>query len=55
MNEDQVSKYLSDIGKKGGHARAKRLTPEEHTEISKKAGKASGKARSKNAKKKRQG
>jgi general stress protein YciG len=49
MDEDQVSKYLSEIGRKGGQSRAKRLTPEERREIAKKAGKASGKVRKKKA------
>jgi general stress protein YciG len=51
MDEDQVSKYLSEIGRKGGHARAKRLSPEQRSEIAKKAAKASAKVRSKKAKK----
>jgi len=49
--DDPVSKYLSEIGRKGAYARAKRLTPEQRKEIAKKAGKASGKARSRKAKK----
>jgi len=53
MHEDPVSKYLSEIGRKGAHARAKRLTPEERKEIAKKAAKASAKVRSAKAKKKR--
>jgi general stress protein YciG len=50
MDEDQVSKYLSEIGRKGGHARAKRLTPEVRKEIAKKAGTASARVRQKKAK-----
>jgi general stress protein YciG len=49
MDEDQVSKYLSEIGRKGGHARAKRLSPEQRSEIAKKAAKASAKVRKRKA------
>jgi|HubBroStandDraft_2_1064218.scaffolds.fasta_scaffold1078298_2 general stress protein YciG len=52
MEQDQVSKYLSEIGRRGGQARAKRLTPEERKEIAKRAGKKSGKVRKKKAKQK---
>jgi hypothetical protein len=41
--QDEVSKYLSSIGRKGGlkggKERAKRLTPEERSEIARKAAK----------------
>jgi hypothetical protein len=47
---DPVSKYLSDIGRKGGKARAKQLTPEQRKEIAKKAAKASARVRSRKAK-----
>jgi len=53
MDEDPVSKYLSEIGRKGAHARAKRLTAEQRKEIAKKAAKASAKVRSAKAKKRR--
>lgn len=53
MEEDPVSKYLSEIGRRGGYSRAKRLSPEKLKEIAKKAGKASGKARSKKARERR--
>jgi hypothetical protein len=52
MNDDPVSKYLSEIGRKGAYARAKKLTPERRKEIAKKAAKASAKVRSRVAKKK---
>jgi general stress protein YciG len=52
MEEDPVSKYLSQIGRKGGQSRAKRLTPEQRKEIGIKGGKASGKVRKKKAKRK---
>ena|SRR5215471_10114973 len=51
MDEDPVSKYLSEIGRKGGQARAKRLTPERRKEIATKASKAAAKVRSKKARK----
>jgi general stress protein YciG len=54
MEEDQVSKYLSQIGRKGGQSRAKRLSPEQRKEIARKAGKASGKVRKRKAKQKQQ-
>ncbi len=41
---------MSEMGRKGALARAKRLTAEERREIARKAGRASGKARSKKAK-----
>ena len=44
---------MSEMGRRGAIARAKRLTPEERMEIAKKAGKASGKVRRARAKKKR--
>ena len=49
MEQDPVSKYLSEIGRKGAHSRAKRLSPEQRKEIARKAGKASGKVRRKKA------
>jgi hypothetical protein len=50
MDQDPVSKYLSEIGKKGARARAKRLTSEQRKQIASKAGKESGKVRRKKAK-----
>jgi hypothetical protein len=55
MDEAELSKYMSEMGRKGALARAKRLTAEERREIARKAGTASGKVRSKKAKKKRRG
>jgi hypothetical protein len=46
MDEHELSKYLSEIGRKGGYARAKRLTAEQRKEIATKASKAAAKARS---------
>jgi len=48
---DQLSDYLSRIGKKGGHARAKALTAEERKASAIKASKAAAEARRKKAKK----
>jgi hypothetical protein len=53
LDEDQVYKVLAEMGRRGGLARAKRLTAEERKAIAKKAAKASAKVRSKKAKKKR--
>jgi hypothetical protein len=53
MDEKELSKYMSEMGRKGAIARAKRLTPAQRTEIAKKAGKASGKVRRKKAQGKR--
>jgi hypothetical protein len=44
-----LSDYLSKIGRKGGKARLKSLTPEERSAIAKKAGQAGGRGRSKKA------
>ena len=52
MDEAELSKYMSEMGRKGAIARAKRLTPEQRREIAKKAGKASGKSRRAKAKRK---
>ena len=53
MNEnglpDQLSDYFSRIGKKGGHARAKAMTPEQRKASATKASKAAAKARKKKA------
>jgi hypothetical protein len=51
-DEDQISQILSEIGRRGGLARAKKLTPAQRKEIATKASKAAAKARSKKAKKK---
>jgi hypothetical protein len=50
MDPDQISQYLSEIGSKGGRARAKNLSAEKRKEIATKASKAAAKARSKAAK-----
>jgi len=51
MDEDQLSEYLAGIGRKGGHARAKRLTAAQRKAIATKASKAAAEARRKKAKK----
>ena len=55
-DEDQLSRYFSMMGKKGGKARFARMTPEERKAFNTKASKAAAKARiarAKKAKKKR--
>lgn len=47
MTPSEISKYLREIGSKGGKARAKNLTPAKRREIALKAAKASAKARKK--------
>ena len=46
MSGNDVSKYLKEIGSRGGKARAKNLTPERRRAIALKAAKASAKVRS---------
>jgi len=53
MEGSAVSKYLAEIGRKGGKARLKKMTPEQRREIATKASKAAGIARTKRAKAKR--
>jgi len=50
MDEAELSRYFSRIGRKGALARAKRLTPERRKEIATKASKAAAKARTRKAK-----
>lgn len=47
MNPKDISKYLKEIGSRGGKARAKSLSPEERKAIALKAAKASASARKK--------
>jgi hypothetical protein len=49
-DEDQISQILSEIGRRGGLARAKKLSAEKRKEIATKASNAAAKARSKKAK-----
>ncbi len=50
MEEDPVRKFLAEIGRRGGKARAKALTKEEQRAIARKASKAAAKARTQKAK-----
>jgi general stress protein YciG len=47
MNKQDISKLFSDLGRKGGKARAKTLTPERRKEIARKASKAAAEKRTK--------
>jgi general stress protein YciG len=44
-----ISEYMRKIGKKGGKAKLKTLTPAQRSEIARKAGKAGGRGRKKKA------
>ena len=52
-DEDQLSRYFSMLGKKGGKARFARMSPEERKAFNTKASKAAATARSKKAKERR--
>ncbi|MGA7411153.1 MAG: hypothetical protein WBW33_11750 [Bryobacteraceae bacterium] len=45
MKEDLLRKAMREMAARGGKRRLETLTPEQRTEIAKKAGEASGKAR----------
>lgn len=45
MDAEQLSRYFSEMGRKGGKARAQRLTPEQRKEIAAKASKVAAEAR----------
>jgi hypothetical protein len=49
MKEDLLRKAMREMGSRGGKRRLETLTPEQRTEIAKKAGEKSGKARAKKA------
>lgn len=53
MDESELSRYMSEMGRKGAKARARNLTPAERKAIAQKAGKASGKARRRKAKRRK--
>jgi hypothetical protein len=53
-DEDQISEVLAEIGRRGGLARAKKLSAKRRKEIATKASKAAAKVRSRRAKKKTQ-
>jgi hypothetical protein len=52
-DEDQISQLLAEIGRRGGLARAKKLSPARRKEIATKASKAAAEARTKRAKKRK--
>jgi hypothetical protein len=49
MDEEQLSAYFSQMGRKGGKARAQKLTPERRKEIATQASRAAAKVRTKKA------
>jgi hypothetical protein len=53
LDEDQVSQLLAELGRRGGIARAKKLSPARRKEIATKASKAAAKVRTRKARKKR--
>lgn len=53
LDEDQAYKVLAAMGRKGGLARAKKLSAERRKEIATKASKAAARARTQKAKSKR--
>jgi len=57
LDEDQVYRVLAEMGRRGGLARAKKMTPEQRKASATKASKAAAKVRSKKAaeRKKRRG
>jgi len=50
MKKSSLSKYLSELGRKGGKARLETMTPEERRAVATKASKAAAKARTRKAK-----
>ena len=52
-DEDRFSELLEELGRRGGLARAKKLSPEERKKIATKASKAAAKKRTAQAKKRR--
>ena len=53
LDEDQIYEALAATGRKGGIARAKKMTPEQRKASATKASKAAAKARTKKAKAKK--
>jgi len=49
-DEDIVTRVLAEIGRRGGHARAKALNAKQRKEIATKASKAAARARTRKAK-----
>jgi hypothetical protein len=50
MKKSPLSKYLSELGRKGGKARMKTMTAEERRAVATKASKAAAEARKRKAK-----
>jgi phage gp16-like protein len=50
MKKSSLSKYLAELGRKGGKARLKTMTAEERRAVATKASKAAAKARTRKAK-----
>lgn len=48
-SDEMIKKALSEIGRRGGHARAKAMTAEQRKESAVKASKAAAKARTRKA------
>jgi hypothetical protein len=53
LDEDQMSRLLSELGRRGAIARAKKLSAERRKEIATKASKAAAKKRTAEAKKRK--
>lgn len=53
MDKNLLSKYLAELGRKGGKARLTKMTAEQRRAIAKKASRAAAKARSRKAKQKK--
>jgi hypothetical protein len=53
VDEDQISQLLAELGRRGGLARAKKLSPARRKEIATKASKAAAKVRKRKAREKR--
>jgi hypothetical protein len=49
QDEDRISRLLAELGRRGGLARGKKLSPKRRKEIATKASKAAAKARTKKA------
>lgn len=52
MKKADISRYMAEVGRKGGKARLKTMTPEQRQAVARKASKAAAAARTKKAKKK---
>jgi hypothetical protein len=53
MDKADVSKYMAEVGRKGGKARLKTMTPEQRRASARKASKAAAEARKKKAREKK--